>query len=104
MADPGTWLAEVPRTTALFVTYDEHDGYFDHVLPLAPDASQKNEFVDGLPIGFGSRVPMIIASPLDPRRLRGFQHVQPHLDAPVPGDLDRGAGPQHHRLAAVSRR
>jgi phospholipase C len=51
------------NTTALFVTYDEHDGYFDHVLPPTPDASQKNEFIDGLPIGFGSRVPMIIASP-----------------------------------------
>jgi len=51
------------NTTALFVTYDEHDGYFDHVLPPAPDASQKDEFIDGLPIGFGSRVPMIIASP-----------------------------------------
>ena len=51
------------NTTALFVTYDEHDGYFDHVLPPTPDASQKNEFIDRLPIGFGSRVPMIIASP-----------------------------------------
>ena len=51
------------NTTALFVTYDEHDGYFDHVLPPTPDASHKNEFIDGLPIGFGSRVPMIIASP-----------------------------------------
>jgi len=51
------------NTTALFITYDEHDGYFDHVLPPAPDASQKDEFIGGLPIGFGSRVPMIIASP-----------------------------------------
>ncbi|HEX4257671.1 MAG TPA: alkaline phosphatase family protein, partial [Streptosporangiaceae bacterium] len=51
------------NSTALFVTYDEHDGYFDHVLPPAPDASVTDEFIDGLPIGFGSRVPMIIASP-----------------------------------------
>ena len=51
------------NSTALFVTYDEHDGYFDHVLPPAPETSVKNEFIDGLPIGFGSRVPMIIASP-----------------------------------------
>jgi phospholipase C len=50
-------------STALFVTYDEHDGYFDHVLPPAPDASVTDEFIDGLPIGFGNRVPMIIASP-----------------------------------------
>ena len=51
------------NSTALFITYDEHDGYFDHVLPPAPETSVKNEFIDGLPIGFGSRVPMIIASP-----------------------------------------
>jgi phospholipase C len=51
------------NTTALFVTYDEHDGYFDHVLPPAPETSVTDEFIDGLPIGFGSRVPMIIASP-----------------------------------------
>jgi phospholipase C len=50
-------------TTALFVAYDEHDGYFDHVLPPAPETSVTDEFIDGLPIGFGSRVPMIIASP-----------------------------------------
>ena len=50
-------------STALFITYDEHDGYFDHVLPPAPETSVRDEFIDGLPIGFGSRVPMIIASP-----------------------------------------
>ena len=27
------------NTTALFVTYDEHDGYFDHVRPPAPETS-----------------------------------------------------------------
>jgi len=51
------------NTTALFITYDEHDGYFDHVLPPAPETSVRDEFIDGLPIGFGNRVPMIIASP-----------------------------------------
>ncbi len=51
------------NSTALFLTYDEHDGYFDHVLPPSPDASVTDEFIGGLPIGFGPRVPMIIASP-----------------------------------------
>ena len=51
------------ESTALFITYDEHDGYFDHALPPAPDPSVTDEFIDGLPIGFGNRVPMIIASP-----------------------------------------
>ncbi len=54
---------ELWNSTALFITYDEHDGYFDHVVPPAPDASVTNEFIGGLPIGFGNRVPMIIARP-----------------------------------------
>jgi phospholipase C len=51
------------EATALFITYDEHDGYFDHVLPGAPETTVTGEFIDGLPIGFGPRVPMIVASP-----------------------------------------
>ena len=51
------------ESSALFITYDEHDGYFDHQLPPAPEASTLNEFITGLPIGFGPRVPMIICSP-----------------------------------------
>jgi Phosphoesterase family len=51
------------ETTALFITYDEHDGYFDHVLPGSPETTVTNEFIGGLPIGFGPRVPMIICSP-----------------------------------------
>ena len=54
---------ELWESTALFITYDEHDGYFDHVLPPAPESTYADEFIGGLPIGFGSRVPMIIASP-----------------------------------------
>jgi phospholipase C len=51
------------ESTALFITYDEHDGYFDHVLPASPETSVTNEFISGLPIGPGPRVPMIICSP-----------------------------------------
>jgi phospholipase C len=51
------------ETTALFITYDEHDGYFDHVLPGSPETTVTNEFIGGLPTGFGPRVPMIICSP-----------------------------------------
>jgi len=51
------------ESTALFVTYDEHDGYFDHALPPSPETSFTNEFISSLPIGFGPRVPMIICSP-----------------------------------------
>jgi phospholipase C len=51
------------ESTALFITYDEHDGYFDHVLPPSPEASVTNEFIAGQPAGPGPRVPMIICSP-----------------------------------------
>jgi phospholipase C len=51
------------ESTALFITYDEHDGYFDHVLPGSPETTVTNEFITGLPIGFGPRVPMIVCSP-----------------------------------------
>jgi phospholipase C len=54
---------ELWESTALFITYDEHDGYFDHVPPAFPEASVTNEFIGGLPIGPGPRVPMIICSP-----------------------------------------
>jgi phospholipase C len=54
---------ELWESTALFITYDEHDGYFDHVLPGSPETTVTDEFIGGLPIGFGPRVPMIICSP-----------------------------------------
>jgi phospholipase C len=37
----------------LFVTYDEHDGFFDHQLPPFPEATVTDEFIGGLPIGPG---------------------------------------------------
>jgi phospholipase C len=51
------------ESSALFITYDEHDGYFDHALPPAPESGTADEFISSLPIGFGPRVPMIICSP-----------------------------------------
>lgn len=57
-SNPGLW-----RTTALFITYDEHDGFFDHQLPPYPEASVTDEYIGGLPIGPGTRVPMLICSP-----------------------------------------
>jgi phospholipase C len=54
---------ELWRNTALFITYDEHDGFFDHQLPPFPEASVADEHITGLPIGPGTRVPMLICSP-----------------------------------------
>jgi len=71
--------------TALFIMYDENDGFFDHIVPpQAPtlpgsglstvnidaerhdfvNASQQGEYtVDNLPYGLGPRVPMTVVSP-----------------------------------------
>src|SRR3984957_1322006 len=57
-ANPEVW-----KNTSLFITYDEHDGFFDHQLPPFPETTVTDEYIDGLPIGPGTRVPMLIASP-----------------------------------------
>jgi phospholipase C len=60
--------------TALFITWDENGGFFDHVPPPTAPAGTPGEYVtipnlpseaQGIrgPIGLGFRVPMIIASP-----------------------------------------
>ncbi|MGJ6964599.1 alkaline phosphatase family protein [Streptosporangium sp. G11] len=54
---------EVWASTAVFVTYDENDGFFDHVPPPVPPDGTPGEFVAGRPIGLGMRVPMIVISP-----------------------------------------
>jgi len=72
-SNPDLW-----SKTALFITYDENDGFFDHVVPpYAPWSSSvglstvdtTNEYFEGGgnygpgPYGLGNRVPMIIVSP-----------------------------------------
>jgi phospholipase C len=51
------------RSTLFILCYDENDGMFDHVPPPVPPAGTTDEFVDGLPIGLGFRVPAIVVSP-----------------------------------------
>ena len=51
------------RSTLFILTYDENDGYFDHVVPPTAPAGTAAEYVDGLPIGLGFRVPATIISP-----------------------------------------
>ncbi|GLW48663.1 phospholipase C, phosphocholine-specific [Streptomyces sp. NBRC 14336] len=72
-ADPEVW-----SRTALFITYDENDGFFDHLVPPFPpkDASRGRSTVDvsldlypgdsrrpAGPYGLGPRVPMLVVSP-----------------------------------------
>jgi phospholipase C len=62
------------KRTALFITWDENGGFFDHVAPPTPPAGTKGEYVtvanlpdaaQGIrgPIGLGFRVPMLVVSP-----------------------------------------
>jgi phospholipase C len=57
-ANPDVWAK-----TAFILSYDENDGLFDHVPPPVPLPGTPGEFVGGLPIGAGFRVPCIIISP-----------------------------------------
>jgi phospholipase C len=57
-ARPDVWAK-----TAFILNYDENDGLFDHVPPPVPPPGAPGEFVNGLPIGGGFRVPCIIISP-----------------------------------------
>ncbi|MGX5187097.1 phosphocholine-specific phospholipase C [Streptomyces avermitilis] len=72
-SDPKVWAK-----TALFVTYDENDGFFDHLVPPFPpqSAAQGKSTVDvgpdlfkgdashaAGPYGLGQRVPMLVVSP-----------------------------------------
>jgi phospholipase C len=72
-SNPAVW-----SKTAVFVTYDENDGFFDHVAPpYAPWSKEvglstvdtRNEYFPGNatypagPYGLGPRVPMIVISP-----------------------------------------
>jgi phospholipase C len=73
MANPATWAK-----TALFATYDENGGFFDHVppttappgtpgeyvtAPAVPDSSVMGNPAIAGPIGLGFRVPMLVISP-----------------------------------------
>ncbi len=65
---------EVWSKTALFITYDENDGFFDHVVPPYATPGKSTVDVTGEiyagsssrpagPYGLGQRVPMLVVSP-----------------------------------------
>ncbi|AMM21367.1 phospholipase C, phosphocholine-specific [Frondihabitans sp. PAMC 28766] len=58
MSNPDTWAS-----TVLLINYDENDGYFDHMVPPLAEPGTAAEYVDGLPIGYGTRVPLTVVSP-----------------------------------------
>lgn len=72
-SDPDVW-----SKTAFFITYDENDGFFDHVVPpyppssaaqglsttdVAPDLYPGGPRYAAGPYGLGPRVPMLVVSP-----------------------------------------
>jgi phospholipase C len=68
-SNPALWAK-----TALFVTWDENGGFFDHVPPTVPPSGTAGEYVtatplpsaaEGIkgPIGLGFRVPALVVSP-----------------------------------------
>ncbi|MEV8456984.1 phosphocholine-specific phospholipase C [Streptomyces sp. NPDC052095] len=54
---------DVWRHTAVFINYDENDGFFDHVPPPVAPAEVTEEQWEGKPTGLGVRVPMLVVSP-----------------------------------------
>ncbi|MGW0999246.1 phosphocholine-specific phospholipase C [Streptomyces sp. NPDC002523] len=54
---------ELWKSTLLILTFDENDGYFDHVQAPLAEPGTEGEFVGGQPVGPGARVPMILISP-----------------------------------------
>jgi len=57
-ANPRAWARSV-----VIINYDENDGQFDHVPPPTPPPGTPGEFVNGLPVGLGFRVPCLVISP-----------------------------------------
>ena len=83
-ANPDVWAK-----TAFILNYDENDGLFDHVPPPVPPDGTPGEFVGGLPIGGGFRVPCIIVSPWT---VGGFVCSQPFDHTSVLQLLERVTG------------
>ena len=94
-ANPEVWAK-----TVFILDYDENDGIFDHVAPPVPPQGTPGEFIDGLPIGGGFRVPCIIVSPWT---AGGWVCSQPfdHTSVlAISGKIHRRHRAQYHRLAA----
>ncbi|NNC11752.1 DUF756 domain-containing protein [Planctomonas sp. JC2975] len=54
---------ELWKSTLLIMTFDENDGYFDHVLPPYAEVGTAGEYSGSTPLGYGARVPGILVSP-----------------------------------------
>ena len=87
------------RKTMLIVTYDEHGGFFDHVLPPAAHDDEPAFRT------YGVRVPALVVSPFTERGERLERRLRPHVDHqddPAPLLREERADPGHGR-AGVER-
>ena len=115
-ADPDVW-----SKTALFITYDENDGFFDHLVPphannphipgastvpidprVLPGKAGNAAYPSGA-YGMGPRVPMFVISPWSKGGWVSLRDVRPHLGHPVHGEALRRPRAQHHAVAPGGR-
>ena len=108
---------EVWSKTALFITYDENDGFFDHVVPPYPPASaapgrvhRRRRPTSSSPAAAATRAGPYGLGPAraDDRRLAVEQgrlgllgDLRPHLDHPVHGEALRRARSRTSRRGAA---
>jgi phospholipase C len=97
-SDPETWA-----TTAIFLNFDENDGYFDHVpppVPARPESGSGDDWFGGLPIGLGPRVPMTVVSPWT---IGGYVSSEVFDHTSVIRFLERWTGVQEPNISAWRR-
>jgi phospholipase C len=94
-ANPEVWAK-----TAFILNYDENDGIFDHVPPPVPPPGTPQEFIGGLPIGGGYRVPCIVISPWT---AGGWVCSQPFDHTSVLQFLERFTGVREPNITAWRR-
>lgn len=94
-ANPDVWAK-----TLFIINYDENDGLFDHVPPPVPPEGTAGEFIGGLPIGGGFRVPCIIVSPWS---AGGWVCSQPFDHTSVLQFLERFTGVREPNITAWRR-
>ncbi len=115
---PGRPHRRTPRCGArpsLFITYDENDGFFDHLVPPYPQLACHPGRLDGADRPTSSTTASTAARPLRPgparaddRRL-AVEHgrlgllgdVRPHVGHPVHGGALRRQGAEHHARGAA---
>ena len=95
-ANPDVWAK-----TVFIINYDENDGLFDHVPPPVPAEGEPLEFIKGLPIGGGFRVPCLIISPWT---VGGWVCSQPFDHTSVLQFLERFTGVREANITDWRRR